>query len=45
MNSDEFRLVKKFEKYPNIFGIKTIGGFYPHDWRYTCPKILIYEKK
>jgi len=44
MNSGEYILIKKFEKYPNIFGIKMIGGFYPHDWRYTCPTILIYKK-
>ncbi len=44
MQGDKYILIKKFEKYPAIFGIKSIGGFYPHDWRYTCPTILIYKK-
>lgn len=44
MQSDEYKLIKKFEKKPELFGITTIGGFLPPELRMVNPTILIYEK-
>ncbi|MDO8804361.1 MAG: glycosyltransferase family 39 protein [Elusimicrobiota bacterium] len=41
--SGDYTLIKKFEKSPSLFGIKPIGGFYPHDWRYPFPTLLVFK--
>jgi len=42
--SGKYRLVKVFERPPKIFGIKTMCGFPPHEWRYINPEIRAYQK-
>lgn len=43
MKGDEYKLLKTFGKKPGIFGFYPKKGFFPHDWRYVCPEILIYK--
>ncbi|MFA5778946.1 MAG: phospholipid carrier-dependent glycosyltransferase [Elusimicrobiota bacterium] len=45
MKSDEYKLIKKFEKKPELFGIVSAGGFLPHELRMLNPTILIYKKQ
>jgi len=44
MRSDEYKLIKKFEKKPELFGIITASGLLPHELRLVNPTILIYKK-
>jgi len=45
MRGEQYTIIKKFEKQPSLFGMQFVSGFFPHDWRYTCPTILIYKRR
>lgn len=44
MKTKRYKLIKKFEKKLELFGITPIGGFLPPEFRMVNPTILIYKK-
>ncbi|MFH1368207.1 MAG: glycosyltransferase family 39 protein [Elusimicrobiota bacterium] len=44
MNEGKYTFLKSFENKPELFGIKPVNGFYPHELRMVFPEIRIYKK-
>jgi len=43
MAGGKYKLIKTFEKRPELFGITSAAGFLPHELRMISPSILVYK--
>lgn len=44
MDGKRYTLIKSFEKKPELFGIRPVNGYYPHEFRMAFPEIKIYKR-